>query len=264
MEGGDEGDVPDIDDFAQGPYEEQVQKHVPVSWRKSARLLLGLWMNVAEHLYTDQVMKITDRFVIVGARNLTWKYIYHAVKLAKSYDFDECYIDDVTGLNTNHKLKSLFEMEKREKENSAEYTRISEDYNWNLSEELLAMWDKKPTPEHARRLKDLAQLCDVPFGVAWANDYDMRMRKEIPYDGDDTITTAWGGEYLFFVVLDPKEPVGSNKFRFLWLNVGRKCAWGGCGRRNPPLRCGKCKEAKYCNREHQINDWNDKHQQICK
>lgn len=235
---------------------------IPKIWVMMCEYLLHLWETVPEKMYDDDIMSINDRFVIAGTRNITWELAYELMILCSKNEFDDCYMDDEEGLNTNTKLKSLMELEKLDRKDKGQ-SALSETYKWELSEELAAMWDKIPTPQHALRLEAAANRCGVNFNIMWLNDYDIRMRKRYRCFDDKSITTVLMEEFLFFIIKDPNSPPEKNQFIPLWLKVGNKCAWYDCCKTNPRLICSRCKKTFYCNKDHQVQDWKKRHKNTC-
>lgn len=255
--------IPSLGVYLEGEHL-KTRDQIPSEWQEQSTLMVFLWEKVPEKLYTEEIMAINDRFVIAGVRKFTWNFIYRLVMECRKYSFEECYTDDDTGINTSKKLQMLLHLEEKDVETQKKYKSLGQDYLYNLSEELIALFDKVPTREHVIRLQKLAVDSGVDFNTAWANDYDIRMRKKIPYGEPNTITDEFGREFLFFVFLDPTQPAENRLYRFIWMNVGNKCAWKNCVNHNAQNLCSRCKKALYCNVEHQKLDWKDKHRNLCK
>lgn len=254
--------VPSLDDYFEGE-NSKTRNQIPLEWQEQVSVLIHLWETIPEIFYTDEIMAINDRFIVAGVRKFTWNFVYHLVKECKKYSFEECYTDDETGINTSNKMQALLRLEEKDVETQKLYKLLSKKYLYNLSEEMIAAFDKVPTKEHVIRLQKLAIDSGVDYKTAWVNDYDVRMRKEIPYGEPNTITDEFGREFLFFVFLDPNQPVEKSFYRFIWMNVGNKCAWKNCVNHNAKNLCARCKKALYCNVEHQRLDWKDKHRRLC-
>lgn len=284
--------TPSLQSYLRTHADEMAGKYIPESWKADLnRAMTSVKSNQGKEVSTicDEEAKIIDRFFIEGTGNFTWEFCYNLMSSCRKYDFNECWERSTAydvGMDED-KMQHTLKIDEWDEKATTTKPNLTDDYKWESSEDILSMFDYKPKPAHARRLLRLACTSIEEAGRAWMNDLDVRLRKEISRDEEGkTITTPYGTEYLYFRFLCPAEfrylvvaasaihhsgPVptdfgrdGHQKLMGLWFKVGCKCALKSCNKRSPTLlKCSRCKEAHYCNREHQQMDWTY-HRQICK
>jgi hypothetical protein len=261
--------VPEMLDFIED--EENNTRYVPREWKVT---MLETRIKIKENegkdvsSIADAETKFIDRFVVEGTGNMTWDLCYLLATTSREFEFDECYEDVVEESAKLSALKMDFTMtlDETDKEHETKFPDLGGDYKWEMSEEILGMFGKKPTKEHAERLTKLAYSAGISLNYAWSYDYDIRLRKRFDRNSDRTIVTPCGSEYLFFNVFT-SDPIVMEAIKGqlapIWIKVGSRCALDSCDKRNPPLRCDRCKEARYCNGDHQAADWKN-HKQHCR
>jgi hypothetical protein len=171
----------------------------------------------------------------------------------------------------------------------------SPDYNFNIEDEMLESLKFVPTPEHQKRLDIVARIVGLPSSIVKFNDFEIRFRQDRGRKNKDfNIRSPFGVEYQCWGIeresveksqvlsnmgILEKPPLGSigkdpnavptirermlTAF-WIWFPVARYCALPSCGAFNPKMRCSGCKEARYCSKEHQKEDWSLQHKNICK
>jgi hypothetical protein len=248
-------------------------EYVPTEWKESVSRTLKVIEEDREreaNEITEDDVKTIDRFFIEGYGDFTLKFVYHLAVSAREHEFGDCY-EDENILNPSSepvidKVYGAMQFDNFDQHQAVKSPKIGEEYKWDASEEMMAMLDKKATREHEIRLSAIAAASCESVKRAWVNDYDIRFRKSFPRNHPRSIATEFGVEYLFFRFMSPDPFVSSalgGNFMSTWLKVGCLCALDSCSKRNPELRCEKCKEAHYCNGEHQKSDWH-RHKLICK
>lgn len=274
------------DDHLKSKIETKLRDAVPKEWKFNISLFLIHTMSrETEKLIDDDMMNNTwDRFGIAGANTFTWDFVRPLAMLARSYDFSECYrpknADGSVGEGVSLEILTAFERFEKRTAESGRYEGLSDQYNWDLSEEVLSMFDYEPTPEHNERLYLLSLSIGCPLDVLRVNDFDVRSRKRLPYGHPRCIASDEGVEYLHFTIkvgdfYDHKfttevlknSLAGGPKIQVevftSWIPVGFRCALKSCGCNAPPLHCSGCGVARYCSVDHQKQDWS-RHKEFCK
>lgn len=278
------------DVFCELDGEKRLCDTVPLSWIDNVNIFFDFATTSTDEMVlkrpiTDELMvNVWDRFCIAGANTFTFDFLKPLAVLARSFKFSECYRLKSQKDRDNFPLSVegliAFEKANDKRHLVGRYKDLSEEYTWNVSQEVFSILDYEITPEHKSRLIMLAKHIGCPLEHVLFNDFDIRSRKETTRCDPKSIATEEGVEFLHFTVKVGDrydEKLSSWVFKNIvnnlpntkvevytcWMCVGFRCGLASCEERVNLSRCSGCNITQYCCVEHQKQD-RKRHRSFCK
>jgi hypothetical protein len=191
------------------------------------------------YIYDRHFMGLTP---IKGSKPLPNKEIVAYISyLTRNYDWEECY--EVNNLITEDKLER--DLAEHLKTVNLRNDTIVQEYR----DVMYFFIRYNARMEHVARLKYISKRTGIRTLRVQEMDMMIHIRKMAFMNPKMSIRTPCGVDYLYFVFYDEVE----KDYDGLFVKVGHACPI--CLRSKNLQVCGRCREAHYCSREHQVKHW---------
>jgi hypothetical protein len=224
-------------------------KYIPSHMKEGIRIAMDAC--AVDGGLTDEIrIKYFDRYVIdPHYKRFVFLNFQYIIEWIQKYSWEECYKAQMSEEKCNTQVE-------RTKAFLISNGMMTEKYIDSMMDDLYYSGRYKPSLAHGKRLLWLSEKTNTPFIEIIGRDMDIRVRRDRFLSPDHSIRTSFGADYLYLLYFDNE----ANEHKGCLVNVGRVCII--CLKENNLVYCGRCKEATYCSKKHQTEDWG-RHKKEC-